>query len=149
VSKHVDIVAWGVETGRYSPARAAFWAKAAEDERRRTGSASQTEAAIRSLHPVYEVPQAQTGRASVWTDDGSGHPVLASGTAPGAEDFSETPLLDELDRAVFGPSQDERYRAEDLAAEAALAEAIERERNEARGGLTEAEERALFGDGPG
>ena len=59
---------------------------------------------------------------------------------------SETPLLDELNEAMFGPSEEVRRRREDLAAEAALAEAIERERAEAaQPGLTEDERRALFG----
>ena len=45
-----DVVAWGLATGRYSPARAQVWARAAADERRRTGAATQTAATIRSLH---------------------------------------------------------------------------------------------------
>ena len=142
--KPVDIVNWGVSTGRYSPARAQFWARAAAEERRKTGSSAQTEAAIRSLHPVYEVPEDRTAPSSPWTrDPESGHMVLASGTRPAPGEG--TPLLDDLDRAMYGPTIEERHRAEDLAAEAALAEEIERERAETPGQLTEAEERAIFG----
>ena len=148
MSEREDVVSWGVATGRYFPARAQFWAKAAAEEKRKTGSTTETEATIRSLHPVYEVVEARGDSGSPWlVNPETGRTVLNTGRFPGSSrDLSDTPLLDDLDRAIFGPSIDERYRAEDLAAEAALAEAIERERQEAApGNLTEAEERAIFG----
>jgi hypothetical protein len=82
-----------------------------------------------------------------WTrDPETGHAVL--NTATPASGSSDTPLLDDLDRQVFGPSTHERYRAQDLAAETELAAAIERER-QTPGQLTEAEERAIFGSSTG
>ena len=120
---HSDVVAWAVSTGRISPARAEFWAAQVADEKAHNGSTAQTERTLHSLHPVYDAAQ--------------GRPALSA---------SATPLSDDLDRQMFGPTQAERERAEDLAAEAELAEVVERERAEAAAaGLTDAEEQALFG----
>ena len=94
---HRDAVAWAVATGRLSPARAQFWAAQLVEERARTGSASQIEATIASLSPVYDT-------AAAW------RPAVAA---------SETTLVDELDEALYGPSDEVRRRREDLAAEAA------------------------------
>ncbi len=80
-----------------------FWQRTADAERRRTGSAAETEAAIRSLSPVYEVTEPTAGPASPWAVDATtGRLVLAAGR-PRASAGSETPLVDELDRAIFGP----------------------------------------------
>jgi len=117
-----DPVAWAVATGRLSPARAQFWESQLVEERARTGSTAQIEATIASLSPVYDT---------------------AATRRPAATE-SETPLLDEFDRAMNGPSVEERRRAEDLAAERGLAEQIEREREQAAGGDEAARE--LFGD---
>jgi hypothetical protein len=57
--------------------------------------------------------------------------VNAGGTARQRE--SPTPLFDQLNRAVFGPSREERWAAEDAAAEQALREELEAEA-EAAGG---------------
>ncbi len=121
---HRDAVAWAVATGRLSPARAQFWAAQLVEERARTGSTVQIEATIASLSPVYDVAAAR-------------RPAVAE---------SDTPLLDDLDRAMYGPSIEERERADNLAAERELAESVEREREQAAGQLTESEEQAIFGD---
>ena len=139
-----DIVAWGLATGRYSAPRAEFWARRADAERSRTGSAARTEAEIRSLSPVYEPPADRAASSSPWVKDPvDGHMVRASWTPASG---SETPLLDAFDEAMFGPSVEVQRRRDDLAAEASLAEALVREREAAaQPGLTEDEHRALFG----
>jgi len=57
---------------------------------------------------------------------------------------TETPLLDAMESQLFGTTPAERS-PEDLALEHELAAGIERERATAEGGLTEVEERAIFG----
>lgn len=60
---------------------------------------------------------------------------------------SDTPLLDALEEHVYGPSREERYRREDLAAEAALRQEIEDEQQQvAASALTDDEIKRLFGE---
>lgn len=111
-SHEIDqVLAWGVGTGRFTSARADFWRAEAADEQARTGSTLATEAAVRALRPLYyeaDRPTASAGSASV----------------------SDTPQLDAIDRALFGPSQAERERAQDLAAEAELRAQLDAEATE-------------------
>jgi hypothetical protein len=123
--EHREPVAWAVATGRVGSGRAQFWESQLREERSRTGSAAaRTEATLLALHPVYDVGAPR-------------RPAVSE---------SETPLLDEFDEAMYGPSEKVRRRRDDLAAEAWLAEDTEREREAAaQPGLTEEERRALFG----
>ena len=134
-----DTVLWGLATGRYSEPRAAFWDRHRDAERARTGSTVQTDAEIQSLAPVYEPP------VTAVRDPSTGQFIVASasGRSPSSPD-DEFPLTRELDRAMFGPTTEERRHSEDLAAERGLAAQIEREREQAAGGDEAARE--LFGD---
>jgi hypothetical protein len=60
---------------------------------------------------------------------------------------STTPLLDDLDRDLFGPSDAEKRAAEDAAAERELAEHLQREAEEAAGAPSDADVAPLFGPG--
>jgi hypothetical protein len=71
--------------------------------------------------------------------------VLASGAVAPA-----LSRLEQLERDVFGPSQDQRYAEQDAQAERELAELEERDRTAAsQGGLIPEETRVLFGDDAG
>ena len=89
---------------------------------------------------VYAPPADRPASSSPWVKDPvDGHMVRASWT-PGSGD-SDTPLLDEMHESLFGAPEEVRRRRMDLAAEAELAESLEREREAAaQPGLTEAEE---------
>ncbi|WP_446218812.1 hypothetical protein [Micromonospora sp. IBHARD004] len=146
-----DLAAWGARTGRYPAARAAYWRQALAVERRQiTASAnpdtpSQVEATIRSLYPVLSVQQ-DPAPGQVWAKDDTGRTVLASTLRPSYA-ASATPLVDELDRALYGPSQAERYAQQDVTAEAELLrQEEEHQRRLAESQLTADEQRALFGN---
>lgn len=172
-----DVIAWAVETGRISAERASWWTEAADEERRRTGSADSVEATLHSLAPVYADHELWGEEASdaLWiVDKATGHTVLNQRRAREVQSTSATPLLDSMERELFGASREEREAAEDRAAEAQLAAQLEEERaekarNQARAqlvrdhqqqqartaakldrlepGMTPAEERKLFGPG--
>ena len=74
-----------------------------------------------------------------------GRLVLESGAA--APTLSR---VEELERALYGPSRDQRYAEQDAQAERELAELEERDRTAAsQGGLIPEETRVLFGDDAG
>jgi hypothetical protein len=143
-----DIVDWGVRTGRFTQARAPFWRQQLADERRRVQASadksaeSLVEATISMLAPVL-APDTDAG-SQVWAKGPDGRTVWAG--AYGAAS-SATPMLDELEERLYGPSQVERHRREDLAAERELAEFDQAEASRvAASALTADEMRALFGE---
>ncbi|WP_446218291.1 hypothetical protein [Micromonospora sp. IBHARD004] len=143
------VVAWGVRTGRYTAARAAYWQQRLDIERRQIKASakpdtpSQVESIIRSLAPVF--PE-QHNPGQVWAKDDTGRTVLASTLQP-SNATSATPRLDALMREVYGPSQAERYAQQDATAEASLiAQEEEQQRRAAESTLTEDEHRAIFGN---
>ncbi|HEV8174344.1 MAG TPA: hypothetical protein VGP91_11925 [Actinoplanes sp.] len=160
-----DWAQWGYRTGRYSADRIPFWQEQLDNERRQVRASggdptvSQVAGTIASMYPAFAPGMSALGPPADDDDDeyrGTAQRVLAAAgldpytgrprrtTAAGAR--SETPLLDELDLAVKGPTREQRWRAQDVQAEAELREQLERERVTASGGLTDAEYRALFGD---
>ncbi len=121
-----DIAEWGYRTGRYPASRIPFWRDQLAGERRQVMASgtdpggSEIAEVIRSLAPVLAEVRASASR-------------------------SATPHLDALDRALFGPTREQREREEDLAAERELATIDERQRVLASTGLTNEEYVDLFG----
>jgi hypothetical protein len=145
-----DIVEWGVRTGRFRAERAGFWRSQMAHEKRVLAASgtkitgpTPVERAIESLFPVFAEPAQPSG---IWVTSPNGNPtprINASGTPAYAT--SDTPLLDELDRAMFGPTPEQRRREEDLAVEQSLREALEAERATADSNqLSDEEMRAIF-----
>jgi hypothetical protein len=131
-----DIAAWGVRTGRFRPDRAAHWRERMASERQHIAASggdpatpSQVEAEIRALYPAC------TAEAAPIT------PVYARGPAPAGPS-----RLEQLERALFGPTRKQLWAEQDAAAEAALEAAEEQEAIAASAGLTDDEYRAIFGD---
>ena len=129
-----DPVDWARRTGRVAAAGELHW----RDEYRRDPTG--TGQALRDLAPVLEVVDASTA-SGAWTRDPDGHLVRAAATR------SATPQLDALDRALFGPSDEERRAEMDTRAERELADAETSQREQiAASVLTPEEFAGLFGD---
>lgn len=160
-----DVAEWGAATGRYASDQIPFWRQQLDTERSRILASGQAadgptpvEKLIASLYPALAPGMsALTGMpVDVGDDEGdlarrvlakagldqNGRPVAAAGSRG-----SETPLIDAMDRAMYGPTPEERYRQQDQAAERELAAQLEREQLLASSGLTGDEYRDLFGDG--
>jgi hypothetical protein len=156
----------GPQPGSSRSAEVAEWGQQLDTERSRilasgqeaTDDLTPVEKLITSLYPALAPGMsALSGQPDVEADDGgnlarrvlakagldqNGRPIAAAGSRG-----SETPLIDAMDRAMYGPSREERYRQQDQAAERELAAQLEREQLLASSGLTGDEYRDLFGDG--
>jgi hypothetical protein len=97
----------------------------AAERRQLTASASAGNPATSQVAETIRGGAAVLGKQAlaglVWTCDDQGQRVLANNAAgiayaPG----SATPNLDELERHLFGPGQEERWAEQDLAAERGL-----------------------------
>lgn len=120
-----DPVTWARATGRLTARSEAFWRSQLASDPVETAKTLQT------LAPVLAEDTTRELQSGVWETDQDGHAVLRGTYAPSGPPLSDTPLLDELDRKVFGPSQAEREREQDLAAEASLREQIRAEQEKA------------------
>jgi hypothetical protein len=122
-------VAAAYATGRLPPDRQKYWQDRFDADPVGTGDT------LASMDPVFAEEREAERRG-----------VAAASYRAGST--SDTPLLDEMEEALYGPSREVRERREDLAAEAALRQQFEDERRgvEASAALTDDEYRALFGE---
>jgi hypothetical protein len=144
-----EAIEQAVREGKFTAERASHYQSMARAELAQTGTTAQTRATVHALAPVLPSAPSQPSNArSPWSVSDEGHAVLTSSrsNAYALGSDGDTPLIDALDEAIFGPSEETRRRREDLAAEAELAAQLEAEREGATGRLSSAEERALFGD---
>ncbi len=118
-----DWAEWGHRTGRYGADRVPFWRAQLNAAARHPGGQARMQAAIAAMVPVL-ADQRQAQNAGPWARDEYGR---LTGQHNQAYHTSDTPLSDELHRAVYGPSQEERHREEDLQAEAELSAVIQAE----------------------
>ncbi|RIQ21268.1 hypothetical protein [Jiangella rhizosphaerae] len=122
------------ESGRITAASLPTW------QARYDADPAATGAQLAELAPVLADGKRPAG-TSPWALGEDGRYVLASTpTRPSA-----TPLLDEMDRSIFGPTQEDRYREQDLAAEREAREILEQEQQAAASSVvTPAELKTLF-----
>ncbi|MGH3484747.1 MAG: hypothetical protein ACRDPQ_16130 [Nocardioidaceae bacterium] len=133
------------DTGRL--ARKGF----AEWERRYAADPDGVGQVLASLAPVLADERkieaaAARGERFVTLDDGAGgtYEVRAESRYREAA-ASDTPLLDDLEAAVYGESREDRYRREDLQAEAELREQLEAADHRSASAMTDDEVSQLFG----
>jgi hypothetical protein len=137
-----DLVDWAVRTDRILASAADGWRERLGDERRRiiasagpggTAQPSEVEATLQILTPVPGINAPGFREGVVLASAGATAPPLSR--------------VEQLDRALFGPTREERYAEQDAQAERELAEIEEADRIAAsQGGLTPEEMRVLFGD---
>jgi len=120
-----------LDSGRFSPDRRQFWENRFAEDPVGTGET------LASLHPVFAEEREAERRG-----------IAAAAATYRRESVSDTPLLDELDEAVYGPSVEARRRREDLQAEAELRATIDAEEQRAveASAFTDDELNRLFGE---
>jgi hypothetical protein len=135
-----DLVDWAVRTDRILASAADGWRERLGDERRRiiasagpggTAQPSEVEATLQILTPVPGINAPGFREGVVLASAGATAPPLSR--------------VEQLDRALFGPTREERYAEQDAQAERELAEieAAEHDRI-AASALTEDAYRLLF-----
>lgn len=161
-----DAAEWGFRTGRYRREDVADWRKRDREQRNRVLASGRgtdeelnaVESVIASLYPAYAPGMsALAERIADDDEDDQGNlarRVLASAgldqngqpLAAASGGRSGTPLLDAIERDIYGPTREEVHRQQDLAAERELAAQIDHERLLASTGLSEGHYRELFGE---
>lgn len=107
-----EAVAWAVQTGRIGLARADFWARELAAERNASGSIARGWATLQSLAPVY----ADGGML-----DSFGGDMIPVGPV------SATPMLDAMERSIYGPTSEQIDAELDRQAEAEARAIVDRE----------------------